>query len=69
MTTETEHATAALLADQDRKTTALIEGLDATAINQVQTAGETLAKHLRTAPAGTTIRDLMDAHEIQQPTT
>lgn len=62
MTTETEHAIAALMADQARKTKAIFESLDTSAINQVHTAGEMLAKHLRHTPAGTTISDLLENH-------
>lgn len=55
-----EMAVASILADQDRKTKALVESIGATATNQIAEAAEMLAKHLRTAPAGTTIRELIE---------
>jgi len=56
----TAHATAAAQADYARKIGSLIDGKETAAVGQVVAAGEMLAKHLRTAPAGTTIRDLIE---------
>lgn len=58
--TENERATAAILADQMRQTKALTDSISATASKQLLTASEMLAKPLRRAPAGTTIRDLLE---------
>ena len=69
MTTEMEHVIAAIKADQRRKTAALIDSLTATALDQVLIAGELLVKHLRDAPAGTTIREGIAAQIMTQPTT
>jgi len=54
-----EQAAAAVLADQGRKTKALTDRIGASGINQVIAATEMIAKHLRSAPAGTTIGHLI----------
>lgn len=54
-----EQVAAAVLADQGRKTKALTDSIGAAGINQLTAAIEVIAKHLRAAPAGTTIGDLI----------
>lgn len=54
-----EQLAAAVLADQGRKTKALTDRIGASGINQVIDAAEMIAKHLRSAPAGTTIGHLI----------
>lgn len=59
MTVNSEGLVAVILADQGRNTNALRDSIGAGGINQVIAAGEMIAKHLRAAPAGTTIGDLL----------
>lgn len=53
-------ATREFRADHDRRMTALSETPIAEARRQLLSAAERLERHLSTAPAGTTIGDLLD---------
>tara|TARA_R110002049_G_scaffold10127_1_gene50161 strand:- start:126145 stop:126348 length:204 start_codon:yes stop_codon:yes gene_type:complete len=64
-----EQATATLLANFDRKIGSVLDGPKAAVFDQTLAAAEFLAKHLRNAPAGTTVRDVMSAHKMTQATT
>ena len=59
MKVSSDELAAAVLADQGRKTKALTDRIGASGINQVIDAAEMIAKHLRSAPAGTTIGHLI----------
>ncbi|MEH6645500.1 hypothetical protein [Sulfitobacter sp.] len=65
--TETERMTTAILRLERRKTKALTDSISATARSQLLTASEMLAKHLRNAPAGTKVRDLIAEKEWTVP--